>query len=534
MVSSFNTSLSFVAAQYIKLLKLRITGSSIKQSIEENSYYPSLLSLSDAFSKYNIANDAYEIEEESINQLQAPFIAFMFLDGIGEDFVLVTEINSASFKYVYNSTKPVTISRPVFLEKFKKIVFIAEPGTESVDYDYDEKLRKEKLANYKKYAWSTAAILITLLTFIANIPAENVLSFGIIALIKITGLVTAVLLLLYEVNKSNAFVKNICSAFGKANCDAVLTSKGSKLWGISWAEFGFFYFAATTLILLMPAFSFGYKTALLSIFNGIAAPYILFSIYYQWRIIKQWCPLCLVIQATLATELIWAVTNYWQYPALPLLNTPVVLLSIACMGLPVIAWFGLKQIFFSAKESNQFKKAYKRLQHNPEIFNSLLVQQAKGADNWQPLGITIGNPDAQNTIIKVCNPYCGPCANMHPKLEKIIAHNKNVNLKIIFTSPNEDNNAGTLVVKHLLAVALTGDNKKTQQALDDWYLPVKKDYEVFAGKYHMNGELKMQGDKVEAMSKWCQESAITHTPTIFVNGYRLPEHYNVEELEFIL
>ena len=33
---------------------------------------------------------------------------------------------------------------------------------------------------------------------------------------------------------------------------------------------------------------------------------------------------------------------------------------------------------------------------------------------------------------------------------------------------------------------------KSQHALDDWYLAPKKDYEVFAEKYPMNGELKMQ------------------------------------------
>jgi len=62
----------------------------------------------------------------------------------------------------------------------------------------------------------------------------------------------------------------------------------------------------------------------------------------------------------------------------------------------------------------------------------------------------------------------------------------------------------------------------------------KKDYEAFSVKYPMNGELKQQDGKVEAMAQWCDEAEITHTPTIFINGYRLPENYGVEELKFIL
>jgi protein-disulfide isomerase len=50
----------------------------------------------------------------------------------------------------------------------------------------------------------------------------------------------------------------------------------------------------------------------------------------------------------------------------------------------------------------------------------------------------------------------------------------------------------------------------------------------------MNGEIKQQDAKIEAMSKWCEEAEITHTPTIFVNGHRLPENYNVGELKNIL
>jgi len=42
-----------------------------------------------------------------------------------------------------------------------------------------------------------------------------------------------------------------------------------------------------------------------------------------------------------------------------------------------------------------------------------------------------------------------------------------------------------------------GDEQQTTKALDDWYLPAKKEYEVFASKHPMNGELKAQGDKIQ-------------------------------------
>ena len=40
--------------------------------------------------------------------------------------------------------------------------------------------------------------------------------------------------------------------------------------------------------------------------------------------------------------------------------------------------------------------------------------------------------------------------------------------------------------------------------------------------------------KLETMGTWCTGAEITATPTIFVNGHRLPENYDIEELRYIL
>jgi hypothetical protein len=36
------------------------------------------------------------------------------------------------------------------------------------------------------------------------------------------------------------------------------------------------------------------------------------------------------------------------------------------------------------------------------------------------------------------------------------------------------------------------------------------------------------------MKEWCEEAEISFTPTIFINGRRLPEKYRIEELKYIL
>lgn len=538
MAHTFNSKAKHVASTYKDLLKIKVTDSSLKRDIEENPFFPSLLSISDTFDRYRIPNSAYEVPAENFDELEAPFIALVDVPAVGNDFTLVTAIDNNTVSYLYEKNKSETIGKEEFIKRFKNVVFMAEPGKDSGETNYVENRKKERTEKNNKKLLIVSFAIIGLCWILGNVLNAQVLPYGLIAGIKLAGLSCAVLLLAYDIDKGNAFVKNICTAGAKTNCDAVLGSKAAKIAGISWAEIGFFYFAFTTLLLLNPGMPFEVKTGWLALINVFAAPYILFSIYYQWRVIKQWCPLCLTVQTVLAAELIYCIAFFW----LPVHSFSFLLSGgiasafqiVALAFTPIIVWYALKPLFLKANDYVTYRNAYKRLQYNPDIFNSLLVQQPKAADNWQELGINIGNPTATNTVIKVCNPYCGPCAKAHPKLEELIAENPNINLKVIFTARNHDHDRGAEVVRHLLAVAALGDGAKTQQALDDWYLAPVKDYKTFAEKYPMNGELKMQNVKLEAMRKWCDESEVTHTPTIFVNGYRLPENYDIKELQFIL
>jgi hypothetical protein len=54
-----------------------------------------------------------------------------------------------------------------------------------------------------------------------------------------------------------------------------------------------------------------------------------------------------------------------------------------------------------------------------------------------------------------------------------------------------------------------------QEALDDWYVTGKKDYEAFAKKVSYEWRIKRTRKQIEDMKMWCDEAGITHTPTIF-------------------
>lgn len=347
------------------------------------------------------------------------------------------------------------------------------------------------------------------------------------------GTTIAIILLIYEIDKSNSFIKDLCTGGKQINCDAVLNSNAAGFAGIKWSEAGFFYFASTLLFLIYPGITFGAKIPLLSISAIAVSPYIIFSIYYQYKIIKQWCKLCLATQIVLLLEAIWSIISITEktFSLNQVFSLTTLIPLILSILTPILLWYFLKSKFQKAKDSDEYQNAFKRLLYNPEIFDQLLKTQKKVADGWENIGITLGNEDAENTIIKVCNPYCGPCARAHPKLEGLIKQNSDFKLKIIFNNTNHVNDIGNKPIRHLLSIASQNNLSHTQKAVDDWYNAPKKDYDLFAVKYPKNDkELLEQNDKIDEMRNWCMNTGITFTPTIFINGNQLPENYSIDEL----
>lgn len=531
-----NTQLIPVVRKYLEILKVPFTSKTLRTQLLQNPYYPTLFSISSIFSKYNIPNEAFAVEKEQLSLLEPPFITYYSGTETGKDFILVTAMNDSQVSYYGADNKQVNISKEQFLQHWEKIILVAEPTAASREPGYDRHREKEISEKIQKNGWTIAAslaVILLVINFYATADSSTSLLNSLILFTKMAAVCTTVLLLVYDYDKTNSFVKNICSTGKQAGCDAVVNSKAGKIWGIKWSEAGFFYFASTFLFLLYPGLSLASKIPFLALAATAVSPYIIFSIYYQARVVKQWCPLCLSVQLILLTELVWAIFSYWQQLPAVYFSVPVAVGLLTCIIIPPAAWFALKKVLYQGKNASVYEAAYKRLLYNPEQFNQLLQQQEDAADGWQQLGINIGNPGAAITVIKVCNPYCGPCAKAHPVLEELIKHNNNVNLKIIFTASNDENDRSRKPVSHLLAIAESGAAEQVENALDDWYLPAQKDYDVFASKYPRNGELARQGDKISAMKEWCNKASITHTPTFFINGKRLPESYRIEELKNI-
>ena len=513
---------------FLKSMKIKVNLNTINQTLHEHPDYPSFLSITDSLKIWNVDCLALQTNADNLLSISAPFIT-NYKNG---HFIVVKELLGNEIKITNQHGNTELIKRDQFLEKWSENIIVAESNEQSGEKDYNKKQRTAIL-NTVAIALIPLAILTAVLMPFINGAVDLLPTLYLFA--KLVGLTASVLLLWYDIDKGNPLLKQICSGIQNANCSAVLNTKAASIGGIiTWSEVGYIYFSSS---LLYAAFA-GINTVLpiLNLISFLALPYIIFSFYYQWKVAKQWCVLCLGVQSILVIEgILSLMNNSVSYNAIEHVLITNWSSAFIALIIPIVIWFLLKPILKRNQAAKYEKRSYLQLKYNAQVFTSLLQKQPSIlAYPTKGLGITIGNPNASKTIIKVCNPYCGPCATAHPELEKIVKENRSIKAQIIFTTTNNEQDRGLKPVKHLLAIASKGDELLTERALDDWYLAKEKNYDQFANKYPMNGELQNQIEKIDLMRKWCDKVNIQYTPTIFIDGYELPKSYQLKDLNYFL
>jgi protein-disulfide isomerase len=144
----------------------------------------------------------------------------------------------------------------------------------------------------------------------------------------------------------------------------------------------------------------------------------------------------------------------------------------------------------------------------------------------------LGNANGKLKVLKVCNPYCTPCAKGHRLLNTLLESDEEISLQIIFSTTRDESHRTNTAVRHFLSLAEMKNSKLLKSALDDWYLTEKKDYTLFDKKYPLSSSKDEINKQIESMNNWCELNEITYTPTYFVNGFRLPEEYEIADLKY--
>jgi Thioredoxin len=262
----------------------------------------------------------------------------------------------------------------------------------------------------------------------------------------------------------------------------------------------------------------------------LAFPYTIYSIYYQGVIVKQWCILCLSIQLMLTLEFSLAIVHW--YNSAWIVSTQVIpIISLAYL-LPMIIWFGLKPILTKSLNYKDLDFRLTRFKSQPNIFSHLFQQEPMMPPLLNEMAwLEIGEPFAQNTITLVSDPYCEACAKVHQQMEDMIKQNPNLKCQIILTATNQPNDKRGEFVRYLHSI----NSNEQNEALSEWFKLENKanNLSQWQKKYKPQNEPSDIQQKIEYTAYWLHQAQINSTPTIYFNQHRLPDMYQVADLQYL-
>jgi protein-disulfide isomerase len=513
-----------IVNKWLREMKIPVSKQYIRQQLLSHPDYPSLSSITDLLNELGIENSAIQIEKDQLHEMPVPFLAH--LNGGGGEFVIIKNRDNLEKQF------------PDFFKRWNGVSIAAE---KSGNWQHKENNEWVKKDHKQLIAVTFTLILLFAFVLLSKIFSVYWLHTSLL-LVATAGIFVSWMIVSRELGIDNKIADQVCGK--EANCDSVINSKTIKLpFGIGWSDAGVIYFSFLLLDILI--FSFGENNSglynLLSILATCAIPVTFLSVYYQWRVIKKWCRLCLITVTLLWTQFFVLLPHIISLTKNGFSNISLnnILLSSFLLFITAAAWLCFKPLLKENKKLENENFAAKRFKQNTDVFVALLEKQRRIDTTPFNNDLQIGNPEARLQIIVACNPYCGPCAKAHETLNGLVERN-DIGLTVRFTIKTDNKEDKKLqAVEYIHQLVNEKETEYKRQVLHEWYKEMnlekfKKNYQTIeqSSKTKIN-ESPFCNKVVKVLQeheKWSNESKIIATPTIFINGYELPKQYNVKDL----
>lgn len=518
------TNILSVTYQLLDEINVKVNKSTIRKELESHPDYPGLLSICDCLAMLKVDNQVYRVENKDfdIQNLQFPFITHS--SKAEGKFLLVKGLDDGCFILSDEKSRNRKITGKEFFSSWEGLVLYAEATADSAEPDFHKNYVHSFLRKI-----TFPAFLFTLLSVIVLIQFSNTFNWLLAGLstIKFIGLGISIILLAKSINADHSLIRSVCGSGQKYDCNVILQSEEAKItsW-LSWSEVGFFYFSGSLLVILI----FPVLVPVLSWINIITLPFTIYSLTYQYRT-KKWCLLCCAVQGLLVAECI-------LFSFIPgLFNTGLIHYAglliplILCFFFPVVTWGLIKPVLLKASEAKSSQQQLNKFRHNEELFMLTLTNQQRYETDDELKPIILGNPQSQKIITIASNPFCEPCGRAHSFLDEWLNQRTDLQVQIILSIDAESSQLR--IAQHMITLGLLNDKNIVRRALKDWYRQDKKVYESWSERYPV---LIRRTAEVAclAQQRWSEEAEVIFTPAIFVNGYKLPELYQLEDLKYLI
>ncbi len=511
-----------VLQRAIKHFRIPVTAGVVKEALKAHSHYPSFKSICDVLNEWNIENYPLKYQPEELKDIAPPYLVH-FNHGGGQ-LAFVTKVGKEFVTY-YNSYDNQRSARfDEFISKCSGAVIILNPDKKSGDKDYRNKRQGEIISNAILPVTILAFIIFIVLILAESFASENILIDSMISILfftKTAGIVLSVLLILHEFEVRLSLTEKLCHLNRAINCNTVLNDKASKVFGwFGWADPGFVYFAGGFLFLLLN--SNEQDLSLLAILSALSIPYPLFSIYYQGFVLKKWCPMCLGVQLILIVEFILLLPRFSRF-SFAFNTLSDLILTFLVTGII----YTLFMLFTREKMSNEMHYyKYLGFKKNPDILKLLLMNHTHYEIRLSENSLVFGNRKASIKITAFLSLHCSHCARAFEKIRDMLNDEEDILINLVLmTSENK-------MLTTLYNYNRQGNNVESLELLEQWFNADPYSRSRITEGLCIPEDIEISGKISEENGSLFKECNVLGTPTFFINGYKLPSLYEIDDIRY--
>jgi len=511
--------LFFLLKKLLVKVNHKINFDELKLQLLSHPSYPSLHAVTGVLNHFEIENMALEVPQnrETLQQLPTYFLAFLET----KQFVLIKKMkNSIELTFEDESRKTFEIDK--FLSVWSGVIVVVDE--ENVEPNYDN-YRNEGVSK----ALQTLCLLVVVGFFFYIRPT---LFESVYFILSLAGIWVSILILKQELGFYSKTVEKFCTAAPSSNCDDVLNSKGASFLGLfKLSDISLIYFSALAIGALIATLASITYDAFVTI-SLLALPITIYSIYYQYQIVKKWCPLCLTIVSVLWLQ---AGSLFLRSSSIITLKFDISSNFILFFSLILFGsiWLFIRPLLKKQHAYNKLEVDHYKFKRNVELFKAAL-SNSDSLDMHIPKTneIVLGKKNAPLKLLLVTSPSCYYCKEAHLDLEKILRkHSNEVNVTIRFNVPEDTTQIANKVAQRLLEIYKMGDLEKIEHSLHSAYeenVDLEKWIEI-------NEESKTSFESILKTQKaWCNDNHVNFTPALYVNGKFFPKVYDRSDLSYFI
>ncbi|MDR6463770.1 vitamin K epoxide reductase family protein [Chryseobacterium sediminis] len=503
---------------YLKSIDIKIDKNDYIYQVESHPETPSLLAFSDALSFLGIPNGAFTIDFEDFDHLPETFLTIL---DIGNGHLILSYIEKRGQSILYTDHEGVqqNISLPEIQNVWTGAVLAAENNGETA-------VTANKI--YSKLL--PAFILCAVSVILYFIGGWFLCGFGAVSMV---GLLLSFEALKTELGIESGFSAQFCDGSEKSSCSQIINSEKGKIAGFKLSDLSVFLFGTQLFSLVvfnqehLNNYYFLIGVSLLA-----CIPFTLYSVYFQMKVEKKWCPICLSIIGVIYAQLIYLMLNWAGI--LNKINIDFTTISLLAAAIVAFAgtYFLIKKALIGygkLKKDAEFDSRY--IRHYP-YFKKILTSTDPLYLKADP--ILLGNPNAPVTITFITSPLCGYCREAHDFLQKIYNQYKDqVNIKIRFNMTGVVTAEVEEMLIQLLNIYQTKGEDKFIEALHDWYS--HRQAEKWLKKYSTSLDNRtFLLNKLVSVSYENLQNNLFFTPHYFINDYAYPVRLNKKYMEVFM